>query len=412
MRRKDQQRYQREYEELSGGFVDTQSNGFMPAGGLEPSGGFTSDDSFAHNREQRMEAQRRAAERQRRYDLYLKEQAKERRRTRWRRAILIVLSILLLAAAAGFILWRSFAKPPVVKAEAPELINAKGGDVTREDESYTLLIAGKDKAAGLTDTILLGKFDAKNHTAHFYSIPRDTCVNEDWQTKKVNQYYTTAGGGEDGVQAMLDGTEKLLGFRVDYYMIIDLEAFIEIVDTIGGVEFDVPVDMDYDDPWQDLSIHVKKGPQKLDGLSAMGVWRFRATYAMGDIDRLNVQHDLLKAVVKQTLTLGNITNLDKIIDIVTKRVETDLTAGNLAYFAEQFLKMDEENVTFETAPGNYSGMMNNLSYVFLYPDQWLACINQYINPYSVDISLEDLDVVYETGNGFASTSGTLAKNFP
>ena len=77
MRRKDQQRYQREYEELSGGFVDTQSNGFMPAGGLEPSGGFTSDDSFAHNREQRMEAQRRAAERQRRYDLYLKEQAKE-----------------------------------------------------------------------------------------------------------------------------------------------------------------------------------------------------------------------------------------------------------------------------------------------------------------------------------------------
>ena len=287
-----------------------------------------------------------------------------------------------------------------------------GGSVSRGEDTFTLLIAGKDKAAGLTDTILLGKFDAKNHTAHFYSIPRDTCVNEDWSTKKVNAYYVSAGGGKDGVNAMLAGTRKLLGFPVDHYMIIDLEAFIDIVDTIGGVQFDVPIDMDYDDPDQELWIHVKAGPQKLNGLDAMGVWRYRATYAMGDIDRLNVQHDLLKAIVKQTLTLGNITNLNEIIRIVEKRVETDLTAGNLAYFAEEFLKMQEENVTFATAPGNYGGMMNNLSYVFLYPDQWLACINQDINPYDVDISLQDLDVVYESGDGFASTSGRLAKNFP
>ena len=244
------------------------------------------------------------------------------------------------------------------------------------------------------------------------SIPRDTCVNEDWQTKKVNQYYSSAGGGQDGVNAMLAGARKLLGFPVDHYMIIDLDAFVEIVDTIGGVEFDVPIDMDYDDPWQDLSIHVKKGPQRLNGMDAMGVWRFRKTYVNGDIGRLEVQHDLLKAVVKQTLTIGNIKNLDKIIDIIGKRVETDLTSGNLAYFAEQFLQMKEENVNFETAPGNYAGMMNKLSYVFLYPEQWLACINENINPYDVPISLEDLDVVYETGNGFAATSGHLGKNFP
>ena len=399
MKRKDQQRYQREYEELQNGFS-------------APTGGFAEEeDAFAYNRRQRKEAEQRALDRQRRYELYLKEAAKERKRTRTRRILIGILAVLFAALAAGFILWRSWARKPTVQAEKPTLVNARG-DVTREEDCFTLLIAGKDKAAGLTDTILLGKFDAKNHEAHFYSIPRDTCVNEDWKTKKVNQYYPGAGGGKAGVKALLAGTEKLLGFRVDHYLIIDLEAFIEIVDTIGGVKFDVPIDMDYDDPWQDLSIHVKKGPQTLDGMSAMGVWRYRATYTMGDIDRLNVQHDLLKAVVKQTLTLGNITNLDKIIDIVTKRVETDLTAGNLAYFAEQFLKMDEENVTFETAPGNYSGTINKISYVFLYPDQWLECINKYINPYDVEIALEDLDVVYENGDGFASTSGHLAKNFP
>ena len=400
MRRNDQERYQREYEELAGGFVDDAS-----------SGGFVEDDRFAYNRPQRMDAQRRAADRQRRYEIYMREQERERKRTRIRRLLLIIISILAAAAVVGFLLWRTWARKPSTNAEKPTLANASG-DVTRREDSFTLLIAGKDKAAGLTDTILLGKFDAKNHTAHFYSIPRDTCVNEDWTTKKVNQYYVTGGGGDAGVQSMLGGMKKLLGFSVDHYMIIDLEAFIEIVDTIGGVEFDVPVDMDYDDPDQELWIHVKKGPQRLNGLDAMGVWRFRSTYVNGDIGRLDVQHDLLKAVVKQTLSLGNIKNLDKIISIVNKRVETDLTPGNLAYFAEQFLQMQEEDITFETAPGNYAGTMNELSYVFLYPDQWLACINEKINPYDVDISLQDLDVVYENGGGFASTSGQLAANFP
>ena len=258
----------------------------------------------------------------------------------------------------------------------------------------------------------MGKFDAKNHEAHFYSIPRDTCVNEDWTTKKVNQYYGTGGGGKDGAKAMMAGMKKLLGFDVDHYMIIDLDAFIEIVDTIGGVKFDVPIDMNYDDPWQDLSIHVSKGPQTLNGHDAMGVWRYRKTYVNGDIGRLDVQHDLLKAVVKQTLTLGNIKNLDKILSIISRRVETDLSTGNLAYFAEQFLQMKEENITFATAPGNYNGQMNKLSYVFLYPEEWLQCVNNDINPYSVQVSPADTDIVYESGGGLTATSGHLAKNFP
>lgn len=400
MRRNDQERYQREYEELNGGFADSSS------------GGFVDEDSADYNRRMRQEAQRRVEDRQRRYQLYLQAQQKERKRTRTRRILLGVIAVLALAITAGFIVWRSWARKPNVKSEKPVLANAANGDVSRGEDTFTLLVAGKDKAAGLTDTILLGKFDSKNKTAHFYSIPRDTCVNEDWKTKKVNQYYNSAGGGKDGVKAMLAGAKKLLGFDVDHYMIIDLEAFVEIVDTVGGIEFDVPIDMDYDDPWQDLSIHVKKGPQKLNGIDAMGVWRYRKTYANGDIGRLDVQHDLLKSVVKQTLSIGNIKNLDKIISIIGKRVETDLTSGNLAYFAEQFLQMKEENVTFETAPGNYNGSMNKLSYVFLYPDQWLECINSYINPYDVSISLEDLDIVYESGNGLAATSGHLAKNFP
>ena len=400
MRRKDQERYQREYEELHSGYTEQPTSGFVD-----------DEDRFAYNRRQRLEAQRRAEERERRYQLYLMEQEKERKRAKTRRILLAVVAVLFVIAAAVFVLWRSWARKPSVKTERPALVNADG-NISRGEDCFTLLIAGKDKAAGLTDTILLGKFDAKNHSAHFYSIPRDTCVNEDWTTKKVNQYYVTAGGGDAGVEAMIQGMKKLLGFRVDHYMIIDLDAFVEIVDTIGGVEFDVPIDMNYDDPDQELWIHVQKGPQTLNGIDAMGVWRYRSTYVNGDIGRLDVQHDLLKAVVKQTLTVGNIKNLDEIIAIINRRVETDLSSGNLAYFAEQFLQMKEENITFETAPGNYNGEMNKLSYVFLYPEEWLACINRDINPYDVEISLADLDVVYESGGVIYSTSGSLANNFP
>ena len=176
MRRKDQERYQREYEELHSGYTEQPTSGFVD-----------DEDRFAYNRRQRLEAQRRAEERERRYQLYLMEQEKERKRAKTRRILLAVVAVLFVIAAAVFVLWRSWARKPSVKTERPALVNADG-NISRGEDCFTLLIAGKNKAAGLTDTILLGKFDAKNHSAHFYSIPRDTCVNEDWTTKKVNQY--------------------------------------------------------------------------------------------------------------------------------------------------------------------------------------------------------------------------------
>ena len=190
MKKKDQERYQREYEELTGETA-------------RPSGGFVDDDEPAAPVRKRPQSASRAADRQRRLERYEQEKAKERKRTRSRRIWLTVIAALLLIAAVGFLFWRTWARKPEVKTAAPVLANAANGeDVVRGEDTFTLLVAGTDKAAGLTDTILVGKFDAKNHEAHFYSIPRDTCVNEDWTTKKVNQYYVTGGGGDAGVQSM------------------------------------------------------------------------------------------------------------------------------------------------------------------------------------------------------------------
>ena len=122
MRQEDQARYRREYEELNNGFTEATM------------GGFVDERSVDYQRQARMDAQRRAEDRQRRYQLYLQAQAKERKRTRVRRILLAVIAVLLLAAAAGFVVWRSWARKPATVTKKPELTNAMGGNVARGDE--------------------------------------------------------------------------------------------------------------------------------------------------------------------------------------------------------------------------------------------------------------------------------------
>lgn len=278
------------------------------------------------------------------------------------------------------------------------------------DDCYTFLIAGKDKAAGLTDTVMVGMLDTTKKTLRFVSIPRDTAVNVSYSPKKINQYYAAAvNNGKDGVEALIAGVEKLVGYRVDSYAIFDVDVFVELVDTMGGVNFDVPIDMDYDDPAQDLYIHVKKGYQKLSGYDTMCVFRYRSTYANGDIGRLDVQHDLLKAIASQCLSLGNIPNIKKLVDIYEENVITNLSAGNVMFYVQEFLKLDEDNISFETIPANYSGTKNGISYVFIYLDQWLEYVNAYLNPYDSEVTKENVDILYEDANGnVVSTTGTIA----
>lgn len=341
---------------------------------------------------------------------------KKKKRKKRNFAILIVVVLALLVGELT-VLMKRWVSPPDLnstlsdgnRTDAVVPDNVVEG---RKPGCYTFLIAGKDKVANLTDTVLVGMLDTKNGALKFISIPRDTAVNVSYSPKKVNQFYAAAeNNGRDGVEALLAGVEKILGYRVDSYAIFDVDVFVELVDTMGGVEFDVPIDMDYDDPWQDLSIHVKKGFQRLNGYDTMGVFRYRKTYVDGDIGRLNVQHDLLKAMTKQLLTLGNIPNIKKLVDIYEKNVITNLSAGNVMFYVQEFLKLEDENITFETIPANYNGSKNGMSYVFIHLDEWLTYVNTYLNPYTADVTADNVDIIYEdAGGNVVSTTGTIAGN--
>ncbi len=400
-------RYRPVYDEDDseyGGFVsDADSGGYADE---EYEGGFVSEEEESWFSEETAAAEHdeKLARRQNR-------RAKKQRRKL--RRVLVLLALLLVCE--GLFLYSRWARPPEVNREITEQTaeeTAFRHVAGRKDGCYTFLIAGKDKAAGLTDTVLVGMLDAENHTLRFVSIPRDTAVNISWSPKKINQYYPAAENrGEDGVAALLGGVEKIIGYRVDSYAVFDVDVFVELVDTMGGVYFDVPIDMDYEDPGQDLYIHVSQGYQLLNGYDTMGVFRYRASYSNGDIGRLDVQHALLKSIASQMLSLGNIPNVKKLVSLFERNVLTNLSTGNVMYYLQEFLKMDEENIIFDTIPANYGGTVHGQSYVIIYLDQWLSYLNAYLNPYTTDLTVDNLDIIYATSSGaLTATTGTIRGN--
>jgi len=293
----------------------------------------------------------------------------------------------------------------------------------RDDGVYTFLLVGRDHASNSTDTIIVGKFDTNKHTIDMVNIPRDTLINIDWSgsPKRINSVYPGyVNGGKPGIDGLLPEIRKLIGFDVDFYAVVNLKVVIEVIDAIGGVDFDVPIDMHYDDYGQSFHVHLDKGYQHLNGYETLGVFRFRyggyhngvktEGYPGGDVQRIETQQALLKAIAKQLLNLGNIPNLGKIIDLCLSNVETTLDASNMAFFARQFLKCSGDSINFHEMPWSGFNFINYVSYVSIDPEPWLDVINEYLNPYSEDVKMQNLSILYGNYEGtyLASTNGVIA----
>ena len=290
------------------------------------------------------------------------------------------------------------AEPSVIRVtphetEQPE--EEPGPDVPTEqpkalqDGVYNILICGTDDDGTRTDTIIIAHLDANDHTVALLSIPRDTPVaTGGGGLMKINSVY--AGGGKDGMERLAARLKDLLGFPVDGYVLVDLEAFQKTVDLVGGVEFDVPMDMNYEDPSQNLYIHLQKGLQTLDGEQAMGLVRFRKGYATQDIQRTQTQQQFLKALAKQCLSVGSLTKLGEFADIFAEYVTTNLTTGNMVWFGKELLSCDFDNMKTYTAEGE-GAMIGGASYYPLYAGKLLRIVNEAFNPY--DAPVASLDVV-------------------
>ena len=296
----------------------------------------------------------------------------------------------------------------VVRAPSPAVDTTDPADAVQEDQTdeptgsevsspdarkeycYTILVSGLDDDNGGSDTNILVRFDAVGKSIDLVSLPRDTLLNHEWASNKLNFAYA-----KGGTELLRTEIENLLGIPVDFYVTVNLKGFIALVDQIGGVDFDVPVDMDYDDPYQDLHIHYKKGLQHLNGQQAMEVVRWRKNndgvgYATADIGRIETQQAFLTQVAKQLLKIDNVPAMAQVF---FKYVKTDLTVGNLVWLGTEALGMGMDAVSFHTLPGDGTGYYRKESVYVLDPEATLTLVNEALNPYNEPITLEDMDIL-------------------
>ena len=292
-------------------------------------------------------------------------------------------------------------RPPDISEEKKpnESVEVSTETVKRSAGVYSVLVVGTDKEGLNTDTIMVASLDNKNKRASVMSIPRDTISNVNRNVKKINAAY--AVGAKDGT-GNIDNLKKevsyLMGFPMDNYVIIDLTAFEELIDALGGVTIDVPRDMHYDDPYQDLHIHIEKGLQTLNGKEAIGFVRYRKGYAEGDLGRVKAQQMFISALAEQVATPATVTKLPQLTDIVLDNMKTDLTYGELVWFVKEAVTIDmSTNLHMFTLPGvaemvKPEGSTQRLSYYLPYEDKILEIVNEYFNPYSRDlVSLNVVD---------------------
>ena len=294
----------------------------------------------------------------------------------------------------------------------------------RKDGYYTFLVAGQDVVSGSTDTMLLISYDTANKKIYAVSLLRDTMVNTSatrGAQKRLNVVYARNRGSSDltdkervenGMTALKQEVRKLTGIYPDFYVLVQWEAVGELVEAIGGVWFEVPFDMNYDDdtPGQDLHIHQEAGYRLLDGEDAMEVIRFRkgGGITLGDSGRTEIQRDFLVAVLKECLQPDVLLKLPELAKIFTENVDTDLSVGNILAFAQLAIGIDpDQDVTMESMPwigASYDGA----SLVVANQNELLELLNAGINPYEEDIQAGDLQLMYQKSDGsFGVTNAAL-----
>lgn len=350
-----------------------------------------------------------------------------------------VISILIIAAFFALKMWIQMPEIPVIEPSAPTMeggssqnegMSFEGAELPEVAKSgrkagyYTFLVAGRDVISGATDTMLLFTFDSQGKNLHALSLPRDTMINTKSAGKRLNAVYARNRGSSsldekervvNGMAALKQEVSKLTGIYPDFYVLVEWDAIGELVDALGGVEFDVPYLMDYKDPEQNLYIYQEPGLRTLNGADAMQVIRWRknngsgSNLQVGDTGRMEIQQNFLKAVMKKCMEPATLLKVKPLSQVFLDNVSTDLTVGNILAFAQLTIGMDlQTGIQFNTVP--YLGVSyHGASMVLPQQKQLLELLNGGMNPYLDDIQSSDLQMLYQKGDGsFGVTKGELA----
>lgn len=282
-----------------------------------------------------------------------------------------------------------------------------GGDVpfrdaenyTKDEGTYQFLLIGYDRLASLADVVMLVSVDTGSHSLAVMQFPRDTYIETSagLGKPKINASFAywlkhdADGDTLRAAQMLAADLEKTLCVDIDYAAVVDLDGFAAAIDTLlpGGIPIEVPYDLDYEDPEQDLYIHLPAGHNVLDGEGAEQFVRFRSGFALADIGRVDAQKNFLAALFaecRRALADMSVATLTSLLGDVLPKMQTNVSLLDAVYFAREVLRLDPASMTMMTAPGEASRSDDGTWFYQVNREDVRTAINLYFNVFDVEIS--------------------------
>ena len=260
----------------------------------------------------------------------------------------------------------------------------KDAFTNKSNDSINFLLMGVDSQDSessnvRTDTLMVFNVNKSSGQISILSIPRDTRTPIDGRknAEKINHSHVYGGP-----ELVMNTVSNLLGLDLEYYVVADYNFVEEIVDLIGGVPIDVPMDMKYEDPVAEppLYIDITKGLQTLDGDKSLQYLRFRKGYKDADLGRIRAQQSFVKSLVKETLKPLNIIKAPGMLKAYNENINTNISIGTIAKYAIKFNKYDIANMNTVTLPGN-AKTIKGVSYFIHSEDKTKDLVNKMFQNY-------------------------------
>ena len=270
------------------------------------------------------------------------------------------------------------------RLEAIQRFNINGNEniinddaINTEEGQYLILLVGVDKNGNddntdftRTDTIMLVSADTKTGNMELLSIPRDSRVKIRDKFDKVNHAHAFGG-----IELTMQTLRQFLGLDIDYYVQVNYQALINIVDALGGVDYDVP---------EGINIHkgkvkIQPGQNHLDGNEVMWYLRTRNIYNNGDIGRVNTQQAFVKAMVDEMVKKSKDMNLMTFISNYIKYVKTNLPMSAMLDLAGHINSFSSDKMSTHTVPGMEQTINGTSYWIPDYDKTWQIVDDSYSN---------------------------------
>lgn len=312
----------------------------------------------------------------------IKEKRNVKKKRKKRTGLRVFMLILVVLAIAGGI----FAKK-IYDLDGNWLAALFGHNKNTLENLDKLYILAMGESTGMSDTIIVCSYDPKTQEASMLSIPRDTFIGDSKYNASVYDKINSLYNNGKNPEKTLEAVNEITGLDIKNYVLIDTKALVELVDTIGGIEFNVPMDMKYSDSSQDLFINLKEGWQKLSGDQVEQLVRFRHNangstysyeYGMEDLGRMRTQREVIKAIAKQTVQFKNVKEVGKIVDITEKYVQTNMNLQSLKDYIPYAVNMNADDIRAEQLPG-VPKYINGISFFVYDEEETKAMVDELFN---------------------------------